>query len=384
MPDATDDSRPLKILHVFRAPLGGLFRHVADLVRAQIERGHRVGVVADNTRLGPHPEGTLEELRPKLALGVTRIPIGRHLGPGDLQAGFRIARLIRETGTEIVHGHGAKGGAFARLCAPAVRAVRAYTPHGGSLLYKPGTLSSGFYIALEKCLRPFSDLLLFESAYVAGLYRSKVGRTNALECIVSNGVGPAEFADVAPRADAADLLFIGELRPIKGVDVLLNAIADIRRSGKAVTAAIVGSGPSRADLEAQSERLGLADAVTFHGPLPAREAFRLGRLMVIPSRAESMPYIVLETAAAGLPIITTSVGGIPDIFGKEAGRLLRPDDLTALTAAIARAVNDPETVRASTAIVRERVRAEFSIEHMVDGVIAGYREALRQKPSQSH
>jgi len=379
-----DDSRPLKILHVLRAPLGGLFRHVADLVRAQIERGHHVGVIADSTRLGPHPEGTLETLRPKLALGVTRIPIGRHLGPGDVSAAMQIGRLIRASGAEIVHGHGAKGGAFARLCAPAAGVVRAYTPHGGSLLYKPGTLSSGFYITLEKFLRPLSDLLLFESAYVAGLYRAKVGRTNALERVVSNGVGPTEFADVTLRPDAADILFIGELRHIKGVDVLLDAVANIRRDGKPLTAAIVGSGPSRPQLEAQAERLGLSGAVTFHGPVPARDAFKLGRLMVIPSRAESMPYIVLETAAAGVPMITTAVGGVPDIFGREAHRLLQPDDLPSLTAAIDRAVNDPETMRASTAAVRERVRAEFSIEHMVDGVIAGYREALRRKSSRSH
>jgi glycosyltransferase involved in cell wall biosynthesis len=378
-----DESRPLKILHVLRAPLGGLFRHVADLMRAQIERGHHVGMIADSTRLGAQPEGIIETLRPKLALGVARLPIGRHLNVSDISAALHIRRLVSSSGADVVHGHGAKGGAFARLCAPADRVVRAYTPHGGSLLYRPGTPASAFYITLEKLLRPFSDLLLFESAYAAKLYRAKVGPSRAVERVVSNGVGPAEFAPVQPNPDASDILFVGELRPIKGVDMLLNAVAEMRRNGLPITASIVGSGPARAELEAQSRRLGLAAAVIFHGPLPARDAFKLGRLMVIPSRAESMPYIVLETAAAGIPMITTAVGGIPDIFGAEASRLLRPDDQPALVAAMTQAVNDPATIRASAEAIRARVRSHFSIERMVDGVLAGYREALRRKSSVS-
>jgi glycosyltransferase involved in cell wall biosynthesis len=97
-----------------------------------------------------------------------------------------------------------------------------------------------------------------------------------------------------------------------------------------------------------------------------------------------MPYIVLETAAAGLPIVSTNVGGIPDIFGPQAARLLPPNDLPALIDAIRSAVKTPETMKAPTAALRERVRSEFSIERMVDGAIAGYREALRLKSSKPH
>ncbi len=375
------DTPPLKILHLLRAPLGGLFRHVADLVRGQLAHGHRIGIVADSTRLGPHPEGILEELRPDLAFGITRISIGRQLNPGDISSGSHISKLIRETDVDVVHGHGAKGGAFARLCAPGHPAIRAYTPHGGSLLYRPGTLASNFYIMLERVLRPRTDLFLFESDFVAELYHQKVGAAGTLERVVRNGVGPEEFVDIAPAPDAQDILFIGELRPVKGVDVLINAVAKIRSNGLPVTAAIVGSGPSRPELEAQVERLGLSQVVRFHGPVPARKAFTLGKLAVIPSRAESMPYIVLETAAAGVPLISTRVGGIPDIFGAQAGRLLPPDDLPSLVAAITGAVKNPERMMASTSALRERVRQEFSIEQMVEGVLAGYREALHRKRS---
>ncbi len=67
-------------------------------------------------------------------------------------------------------------------------------------------------------------------------------------------------------------------------------------------------------------------------PMPARQAFALGRIMVVPSRAESFPYIVLEAAAAGKPLIATRVGGIPDMFGPLAERLVPPDDRIALDA----------------------------------------------------
>ena len=70
--------------------------------------------------------------------------------------------------------------------------------------------------------------------------------------------------------------------------------------------------------------------------MPARDAFALGRLLVAPSRAESLPYIVLEAAAAAVPMITTNVGGIPEIFGPQAAGLVAPGDAAALARAIAR------------------------------------------------
>src|SRR4029078_2790688 len=99
----------LNILHVFRAPVGGLFRHVLDLAREQVARGHRVGLIADSTTGGPRAEETLRELAPSLALGLTRLPMRRHVGPGDAGVLAHVMRRIAQTGADIVHGHGAKG-----------------------------------------------------------------------------------------------------------------------------------------------------------------------------------------------------------------------------------------------------------------------------------
>jgi len=98
--------------------------------------------------------------------------------------------------------------------------------------------------------------------------------------------------------------------------------------------------------------------------------------MVAPSRAESLPYIILETAAAAVPLITTNVGGIPEVFGPHAGRLVAPGDSAALAAALRAALADPASLRNETLTLRARVQAEFSADVMTDAVLAAYREAL--------
>src|SRR5208282_6245341 len=124
-------------------------------------------------------------------------------------------------------------------------------------------------------------------------------------------------------------------------DVLIEALAILKRSGRRVSATIVGEGPEDPRLKAQAERLEIADEVRFVGYRPAREAFAMGRMLVIPSRAESLPYVVLEAAAAGVPIIATEVGGVPEIFGPQAEHLIAPDNVDALVDAIGAALDGP-------------------------------------------
>ncbi|HLF23927.1 MAG TPA: glycosyltransferase family 4 protein [Burkholderiales bacterium] len=370
--------QPLNILHVFRAPVGGLFRHVLDLTRGQIARGHRVGLIADSHTGGENAEKVLRELAPSLALGFSRFPMRRHANPGDLFALAHVLRRVAQTGADIVHGHGAKGGAFARLTFGRNRAVRAYTPHGGSLLFGHDTLAGKFYLMSERLLMLRGDLFLFESAYSADIFRRKIGNPPGLVRIVHNGVSRAEFEPIVARGDATDLVFMGELRSVKGIDVLIEAIALLRRDGRSVTATLVGSGPDRDALGAQVERLGLSADVRFKPAMPGYEALTLGRIMVVPSRAESLPYVVLEAAAGGKPLITTRVGGIPEIYGPLSDALVLPQDAPALARAIAAALDNPAATIETARLLRERVAASFSVDTMVDGVLAGYQAALEK------
>jgi glycosyltransferase involved in cell wall biosynthesis len=366
----------LNILHVFRAPVGGLFRHVLDLTQEQIARGHRVGLIADSNTGGARAEEILRQLAPSLALGLTRIAMRRHAGPGDAVVLAHVMRRIAQSGADVVHGHGAKGGAYARLAFNNPRAVRAYTPHGGSLLFGHNTLAGKFYLATERLLMLRGDLFLFESAYSAEVFRRKIGTPAGLVRIVHNGVSRKEFEPVATRADATDLVFMGELRPVKGIDILIDAIALLKRDGRGVTVTLVGDGPEREPLSAQVERLGLANSIRFMSAMPARQAQTLGRIMVVPSRAESLPYVVLEAAAAGVPMITTRVGGIPEIYGPLSDNLVEPENAGALAKAIAGAIDRPAVTADIARGLRERVAASFSVESMVDGVLSAYQAAL--------
>src|ERR1700733_446393 len=346
----------LKILHVLRAPVGGLFRHVMDVAQGQIERGHRVGLIVDSMTGGARADAILAELAPRLALGVQRVPITRKLHPRDLLALWQISRWVSVVAPDVLHGHGAKGAALARLTPTARDAIRVYTPHGGSLIYCPGTLAGGFYRSLEGILNPLTDLFLFESTYVADLYRRVIGRPHGMVRVVRNGVG--------------------ELRPVKAIDVLIEAIAILKQSGRRVSATLAGEGADGTKLRAQAHRLGVTDQIHFIGHCPARQAFAMGRMFVIPSRAASLPYVLLEAAAAGMPIVATDVGGNAEIFGPQSGQLIPPDDVAALTGAIAVALDNPERMQGGAQALRLRVRSEFSLRTMVECNLAAYREAL--------
>jgi glycosyltransferase involved in cell wall biosynthesis len=362
----------LRILHVLRAPVGGLFRHVVDLASGQAARGHRVGIIADSSTGAALAEATLSSLALTMALGVRRVPMSRHLGPRDLGAVQAVSAIAREEKVDVIHGHGAKGGAYARLARGG--AIRAYTPHGGSLHYRRSSPIGFMYLTLEQLLMHRTDLFLFESAYGQKVYTAAIGDPGAAARIVHNGVAADEFVPVLHDADAADLVFVGELRMLKGVDVLLDAIALLQRGGRPVSATIVGGGPDAQAFRDQAERLGLA-SVRFPGPMPARAAFAQGRVLVVPSRAESLPYVILEAAAAAMPVIATAVGGIAEIV-TEPGRLVPPDDSRALAEAIRAALADLPAEARRAEQLQADIRARFSAETMTEQVLAAYRQAL--------
>lgn len=365
----------MKIVHILRAPVGGLFRHVVDLASGQMTLGHEVGIVADSMTGNAGSEQTLAALAPKLALGLKRIALARQPGPGDAMALWKISKFVRNAGAQVLHGHGAKGGALARLAMAPHGALRVYTPHGGSL---HDAVGNRMHLALEKLLMPRGDLYLFESGYSREAYLRKVGIPRGLVKVVHNGIAASEFEPVPLDAAASDIVFIGELRALKGVDLLIDAIARLRNRGISLTASLVGDGPDAAELRAQVSRLGLDHAIHFCGAMPTRKALAQGRLMVVPSRAESLPYVVLEGAACK-PLIATRVGGIPEIFGPLADRLVPPDDVIALAEAIADVQQHPGRATESAQALQARIANGFSLDTMVGAIMDGYEKAIAAK-----
>jgi glycosyltransferase involved in cell wall biosynthesis len=335
---------PHRILHCLRAPVGGLFRHVCDLSSEQARQGHLVGVVCDAAVGGALTQARLRALEPSLALGMLRTRMSRELGPSDVSAYVAIRRHARALGIDVIHGHGAKGGAYSRLVARALKRggagiVSCYTPHGGSLHYDPSSAAGRIYMLLERLLAGSTDALVFESAYAAARYAAQVGAPACAARVIPNGLGPDDFARTVADADAADFLFVGELRRLKGIDVMLAALAQVRR-----------------------------------------DAFKAGLVLVVPSRAESFPYIVLEAAAAGLPMLATNVGGIPEIVAGTDTTLLPPEDVGALAEAMLEALDDPPAARARALRLQEAVAARFTVAAMTDAVLDLYDAVLAERP----
>jgi len=180
-----------------------------------------------------------------------------------------------------------------------------------------------------------------------------------------------------PGPDAKDFVFIGEFREIKGIRYMLDALAEIRApGGRPATIVMAGDGPDMPGVKAQIAQLGMQDRVTLLGAKPARPTLALGRCEVVPSLAESLPYVILEAASAARPVIATDVGGVKEIFGPTAGSLLPPADTPALRRAMQRFLDDPAAAEAEMVQRLDYIRDRFSLRHMVDQIEALYRQAL--------
>src|SRR5437879_7062136 len=179
-----------------------------------------------------------------------------------------------------------------------------------------------------------TDLFLFESAVARDTYQRTIGTPTGLVRCVFNGVTANEFDPVVKAEDATDVVYVGEFRHIKGADLLIDAVARLRADGRPVTLTLAGDGEETASLNAQVQQLGLSEAVRFIGHVKARYGFSKGKLLVVPSRRDSMPYVVIEAAAAAVPMVAANVGGIPEIFDSYTDALFAPNIVAAMADAI--------------------------------------------------
>ncbi|MBB6509295.1 glycosyltransferase involved in cell wall biosynthesis [Rhizobium soli] len=383
------EAPPLRILHCFRSPVGGIFRHVRDLVEEHRAAGHEVGILCDSSTGGEHEDRLFDTIRPQLSLGLTRIPMRRSIAPSDLAALYRSYKHIKSLRPDILHGHGAKGGVLARLIGSALRVnrycvARLYSPHGGSLHFDRSSLSGKVVLQLERFQERFGDALVFVCDYERRTYEEKVGKPLKTARVIYNGIGEAEFEPVPSVISAVDFLYIGMLRDLKGPDVFIDAFARTERAvGRPLSALMVGDGPDRERYEAMISERGLGRRLTMMPAMPARKAFALTNFVVVPSRAEAMPYIVLEALAAGKPVIASRVGGIPEVLGVKSAALAVPGDATSLSDVMTQALQTPEW--------HDRVmpkpsdfRAVFSASVMADDMLHLYQDLLGQIPDRRY
>jgi Glycosyltransferase len=366
---------PLRILHCFRSPVGGIFRHVRDLVEEHRAAGHDVGILCDSLTGGAHEERLFDSIRPMLSLGLSRIPMRRAVTPSDAVAIYRSYKHIKSLRPNILHGHGAKGGALARMIGSALRVnrycvARLYSPHGGTLHFERGSLSGQVVFRMEKFQERLGDAVVFVCDYERRTYEAKIGAPRTLSRVIYNGIKDAEFTPVGTIENARDFLYIGMMRDLKGPDVFIDAFTRTEAlSGRRLSALMVGDGPDRDRYQATIQARGLSDRIEMRPAMPAREAFALAKTIVVPSRAEAMPYIVLEALAAGKPVIASRVGGIPEVLGEQSAALATPGDAEDLARIMTASMATPDwqdTVMPNPETLKKAFSASVMASEMLD------------------
>jgi glycosyltransferase involved in cell wall biosynthesis len=370
----TEDA-PLRILHCFRSPVGGIFRHVRDLVEEHRAAGHEVGILCDSLTGGAHEDRLFDSIRPSLSLGLTRIPMHRAVTPSDAVAIYRSYKHIKSLQPNILHGHGAKGGALARMIGSALRVnkyrvARLYSPHGGSLHFDRGSPSGQIVFRMEHWQERLGDALVFVCDYERRTYEAKIGAPKTVSRVIYNGIKNAEFTPVTSVEGARNFLYIGMMRDLKGPDVFIDAFTRTEAAvGLKLSALMVGDGPDRDRYQDIIASRGLGDRIEMRPAMPAREAFALAHTVVVPSRAEAMPYIVLEALAAGKPLIASRVGGIPEVLGEQSAALAKagdPDDLARIMSASLMTPKWQDAVMPSKESLKSRFSASVMAAEMLD------------------
>jgi glycosyltransferase involved in cell wall biosynthesis len=303
--------------------------------------------------------------------------------PELLRGVRRLARLIDEAEIELVHSFLYRANVVARLGArlsrrrpPVISSQRSLGPTGAR-----------FSAIASRWTRRLCHRVVAVSQAV----RREVVRHEGLEpaqvAVIPNGVDAGRFESCrrGGRTDALGLTGaavvvggVGRLAPEKGFADLLRALALTRRTTAAIALVLVGDGPERAALRTLADHLGLADAVHFLGTRgDLREVYGGLDILALPSLEEGSPNVLLEAMAAGLPVVATSVGGVPEIVQDgRTGILVPPAAPGALAQALSSLAADGAGRRRLGAEGQRRVRAEFDIGVTVARHAALYREVL--------
>ncbi len=363
------------ILHlVAPGAFGGLERVVQLLGSGLRASGHEVHVA------GIVPEATVAEafFAPLSAAGVQTHPVvvsNRAYG----RERAAVAALCRRLHPDAVHTHGYRpdvlDAGVARQCGiPIVTTVHGFT--GGSwrnrLYQYVQRRAFRQFDAVVAVSRPLGDRLVR-----AGVRRSRIHTLpNAWR-----RSGPVLDRDGArrtlgiPRQDFV-VGWVGRLSHEKGPDVLLEALA--RLNGAPLTVSIIGDGVERRPLQARAGALGIADRIRWHGVVPdAEQVFPAFDVLVLSSRTEGTPVVLFEAMAAGIPIVATAVGGVPDVVSPEEAVLVGSENPAALAAGVREVYEFPAAAVQRARAARLRLEREFGVGPWLERYVDIYRLVTR-------
>jgi glycosyltransferase involved in cell wall biosynthesis len=359
--------------------MGGADKQLLSAAQEMRTRGHKILIVS-LTALGPMGL----EAR---ALGLRTESLEMSRGVPDPRGMLRLVRLVREWRPDVVHSHMVHANLMARMLrifAPVpVLVSTIHNIHEGGRL-----LMAGYRLTNH-----LADHMTIVSQAAADRFINDRIVPKRLLTVIPNGVEIERFQNV-PSAVRESLrrslgltqhfvwLAVGRFEIAKDYPTMLHAFAAVRQRHAEAVLLLVGGGSLQAETEAFAESLGLSGAVRFLGIRPdVPELMTAADAYVMSSAWEGMPIVLLEAAAAGLPVVATRVGGNHEVVGnEETGFLVPPRDAGALGDAMSRLMQSPETERrAMGQRGREYVQRKYRLGRVVDRWEEVYRIArMRQ------
>jgi len=359
--------------------MGGADQQLLSAARELRARGHDIMIVSLTALGAMGIEAQAEGFRAE-SLGMAR-------GVPDPRGLLRLVRLVRAWRPDVIHSHMVHANLLARALrvmapVPALVSTIHNITEGGALLMAGYRASNALV----------DHMTIISQAAADRFIRDRIVPRRLLT-VIPNGVDPRQFARVAPEArdalrrslalgDEFAWLAVGRFELAKDYPTMLRAFATVRERHPGALLLLVGEGALQAESEALARTLGLAPAVRFLGVRrDVPQVMRAADGYVMSSAWEGMPMVLLEAAAAGLPIVTSDVGGTGEVVADgSTGFLAPPRDPAALAAAMTRLMALPESERrAMGERGRERVVSRYSLVRVVERWEALYREVLERK-----
>jgi glycosyltransferase involved in cell wall biosynthesis len=373
--------RPRRILVVSEPMEYGVLSYLQRVFDGLDRSRWELGLVCSPRRMAPQGHRLVGSLGAR-GLRVRMLPFHRGAGAGDLRATLGLLAEARAFRPDLVHLHSTKAGLVGRIVAAVLGVAAVYTPHGTSWEYT-GRALGALQLGLERGLRRTTALLVSVCPAEARAFIDTVGFDPAQVRVVPNGVPvppPDVLRDVRRHArkllgiqdDEVWLVFVGRLTAEKGLDVLLDALAeDVGAHGLLV----VGDGADRPQLEATALRSRSRTQVRFCGYQTDVSGFLAAAdVFVQPSRSEGLPFTLLEAMAHGLPSVCSDVGGIAQAVGT-TGVVVPPARADALAASVRALANDPARRGALGDAARARVARHFGVPAMLAALEEAYATA---------
>lgn len=365
--------KPLKVLQIVRIPSGGIRKHILSIVHSAIAQDFDFYLCSDISRADEAYKKAPVDSSKVFSLEIPDAP-----GPKDLPTFWKIYRHYKNQKIDLIHGHGAKGGLYARMLGFMLGAKVVYTAHGGSLHTMHGLIKNRLYQVIEEILYYFTDCLMFESRYSLESYIKRVRHPKSKASLIYNGTA---VANTMPKRDFPlppyTIGAFGLLRKIKGHDLLIQAIALLRKEGLEVQGFISGHGEEEENLKQLAKSLGVEFAIKIQTDTQdIQTEMQRCAIIVQPSHFESFGYVPIEAQSLGIPVVATDRGGLKEVVLDRETGLSCKLDARDLADKIKELLFNQELRERITVKAFERVRSEFNEEVMVERILKQYQQLV--------